>query len=159
MKHLEISVTEYHDSEKRFLDVYFKWIRNKDECPLLAMPSCNILTPDMDLNDTFDPERFLSERGYVHFEDYVIKLPVDMEYIPSERITVLNDNGRCNAVTSASEMSSCIVENDRYDDFWYDRKPNGDLFCSGISMSSDLDSCYEFSRRHQECRKCEKYPH
>lgn len=159
MKHLEISVTEYHDSEKRFFDVYFKGKRNKDECPLLAMPSCNILTPDMDLNDTFDPERFLSERGYVNFENYVIKLPVDMEYIPSERITVLNDNGRCNAVASASEMRSGIVENDRYDDFWYDRMPNGDLFCSGISMSSDLDSCHEFSRRHQECRKCEKYPH
>ncbi|MGN0906941.1 MAG: hypothetical protein ACI4NM_07320, partial [Bullifex sp.] len=118
-----------------------------------------ILTADMDPESIFDPEKFLAERGYVHLEDYVIILPEDMEYVPSERVTVRTDGSKCNAVTSVQKERDAIVENDRYDDYCYDRMPNGDLFCDGISMSSDLDSCYEFSLHHSECEKCDKYPH
>ena len=44
-----------------------------------------------------------------------------------------------------------ILENEKYDDYYYYERSCGGLWCSGISMSEDRSSCDEYQRMHMEC--------
>ena len=47
------------------------------------------------------------------------------------------------------------VENERYDDYWYEPDKEGNLWCSGISMKEDMDSCEAWQESHSdECKHC-----
>lgn len=47
------------------------------------------------------------------------------------------------------------VASERYDDYWYEQDEEGNLWCNGISMKEDMDSCYDYQESHlDECRNC-----
>ncbi len=47
------------------------------------------------------------------------------------------------------------IENEMYDDYFYDYKMDGGLWCSGYSMHEDNDSCEAYQETHPEyCKNC-----
>lgn len=48
-----------------------------------------------------------------------------------------------------------IIDNEAYDDYYYDKKRDGGLWCSGISMHDDQDNCYNYQLSHPDyCKNC-----
>ncbi len=47
------------------------------------------------------------------------------------------------------------IENERWDDYYYDEDKNGDFRCSGYSMKDDMDSCSNYQITHPDvCKDC-----
>ncbi len=50
-----------------------------------------------------------------------------------------------------------LIKDEAYDDYFYDKKRDGGLWCSGISMHDDMDSCYNYQLSHKEtCKGCRR---